>query len=129
MKKKPNGFIPIDMGPIPVWLFLATDEESFYRGVEGLGLVPAGPFIAPDKAASAQFLDKPKDGMVTLVACFNKPKKLTASFAALVSHEAVHISDFCWEVMGEDKPGEEVRAYMVQYLTQRFLDGLLGVAA
>ena len=43
--------------------------------------------------------------------------------AALLAHEAVHVSQMIFDHFGEDAPGEETRAYLVQNVTY----GLLGM--
>lgn len=42
--------------------------------------------------------------------------------AALMAHEAVHVSQIVLDHFGEDEPGEETRAYLVQNVTYALLD-------
>ena len=42
--------------------------------------------------------------------------------AALMAHEAVHVSQIVLDHVGEDEPGEETRAYLVQNVTYALLD-------
>ena len=42
--------------------------------------------------------------------------------AALMAHEAVHVSQIVLDHVGEDEPGEEERAYLVQNVTYALLD-------
>ena len=42
--------------------------------------------------------------------------------AALMAHEAVHVSQIVLDHFGEDEPGEETRAYLVQDVTYALLD-------
>lgn len=42
--------------------------------------------------------------------------------AALMAHEAVHVSQIVLDHFGEDGPGEETRAYLVQNVTYALLD-------
>lgn len=42
--------------------------------------------------------------------------------AGLLAHEAVHVSDWMLEHMGEDEPGMEFRANLVQFLTMGLLE-------
>ena len=41
--------------------------------------------------------------------------------AALMAHEAVHVSQIILDHFGEDEPGEETRAYLVQGVTYALL--------
>lgn len=41
--------------------------------------------------------------------------------AALMAHEAVHVSQIVLDHFGEDEPGEETRAYLVQGVTHTLL--------
>ena len=42
--------------------------------------------------------------------------------AALMAHEAVHVSQIVLDHFGEDEPGEETRAYLVQSVTHALLE-------
>ena len=42
--------------------------------------------------------------------------------AALMAHEAVHVSQIVLDHFGEDEPGEETRAYLVQGVTHALLE-------
>ena len=42
--------------------------------------------------------------------------------AALMAHEAVHVAQTILDHFGEDEPGEETRAYLVQNVTYALLD-------
>ena len=42
--------------------------------------------------------------------------------AALMAHEAVHVAQIVLDHFGEDEPGEETRAYLVQGVTYALLD-------
>ena len=42
--------------------------------------------------------------------------------AALMAHEAVHVSQIVLDHVGEDEPGEETRAYLVQDFTYALLE-------
>lgn len=42
--------------------------------------------------------------------------------SALMAHEAVHVSQIVLDHFGEDEPGEETRAYLVQNVTYALLD-------
>ena len=41
--------------------------------------------------------------------------------ASLMAHEAVHVSQIILDHFGEDEPGEETRAYLVQGVTYALL--------
>ena len=42
--------------------------------------------------------------------------------ASLMAHEAVHVSQMILDHVGEDEPGEETRAYLVQGVTYALLE-------
>ena len=42
--------------------------------------------------------------------------------AALMAHEAVHVAQIVLDHFGEDEPGEETRAYLVQNVTYALLE-------
>lgn len=42
--------------------------------------------------------------------------------ASLMAHEAVHVSQIVLDHFGEDEPGEETRAYLVQGFTHALLE-------
>lgn len=59
-------------------------------------------------------------GRVIIVTTNCKSKKLD-DVAPVLSHEAVHVIQRIWEYVGEDMPGYEQEAYLVQWLVQEFI--------
>ena len=56
------------------------------------------------------------DGDMTAIVCI-APNKPTASVAALIAHEAVHVWQHYRDHIGETSPGSETEAYAVQGMT------------
>lgn len=41
--------------------------------------------------------------------------------AGVIAHEAVHVAQYVWEIIGEQNPGSEAEAYLVQTITRSIL--------
>lgn len=44
--------------------------------------------------------------------------------AGIIAHEATHVVDLAFEEVGEDKPGQETRAYMTQTLVEDIMEAI-----
>lgn len=106
-----------------VWVGIAFTEKSYLKECKRLNIKEPPAFI--QKAAAVRCFIK-DDSSMTLVICFDplKEKLHKNQISAILAHEAVHVSDYIFENIGEDKPGMETRAYLVQYILQQSLYSL-----
>jgi len=79
-----------------------------------------------DNGARVWAFHNPKDGLYrTYLICVKYDDNLTwPMIAAMVAHEAVHVAQFLWEAIGEEKPGNETEAYFVQSIVQEVLEAI-----
>lgn len=69
--------------------------------------------------ARTSCLTHPQDGTAVYLVWMDDDLERPASAdAALLAHEAVHVAIDYLKCIGEDEPGEELRAYTVQTITQ-----------
>lgn len=105
-----------------IYVGAAFCERDYLSELKRLGIKTDEKFV--DKSASCKRLQKLDSSGTTFLICFDplKNKKVHKNqIAALICHEAVHVSDWIFEEIGEDKVGMETRAYLVQYIVQQTL--------
>ncbi len=102
---------------------IAFTEQSYLKECKRLKIDNPPKFIT--KAAAIQPFYKDNGDLVMMI-CFDpfKEKIHRNQIAAILAHEAVHASDYVFQNIGEDKPGMETRAYLVQYILQQSLYSL-----
>lgn len=106
-----------------IWIGIAFTEKSYLKECKRLNIAKPPSYI--EKAAAINPFVK-DDGSLSLIICFDpfRQKLHKNQIPALLAHEAVHASDYIFENIGEDKPGMEIRAYLVQYIVQQSLYAL-----
>lgn len=100
-------------------------EKDYLAEVKRLKIENPLPFVL--QAASVKRYYKKNSSEITFIICFDAIKNkhfYKNEVAALICHEAVHISDWIFEDIGEDKVGMETRAYLVQYIVWQTLNAL-----
>ena len=116
----------VHLGPIPVWLYVASDERQFGNLVRHLGVDPGSGFMRGNSLATTHLLGRTRFGPTAVCICMRRVSKLDIITVGLAAHEASHAVDFIFETMGEDTPGEETKAYLIQYITQATLEIISG---
>jgi len=105
----------------PVHVGVAFNETDYLREMKRM-VVENPPDFHGSAASMKSFRDK--KGALTLIVCFDpiKHRRLHRNQnVSLIAHECVHVSDAIFEQIEEHKPGDETRAYLVQYLLQEIL--------
>lgn len=104
----------------PVWVGVAFTEESYMREMKRLGVEKPDKFH--QSSASVKILAK--GDTETYIICYDPKtdkKRHRNEIAALMAHECVHVVDLTFRNVGEHTPGDETRAYFVQFLLQNVL--------
>jgi hypothetical protein len=114
----------IGMKPFPVYVGLALSADAFAREMKRLDVRDPPPFNAAEGDASTLMLTHPKHGQTIIVALDPKCAKGRSreQVYALLVHEATHVKQRIFQSMGEDAPGWEVEAYLVQHIAQSFME-------
>lgn len=105
----------------PVFVGVAFCEKDYLREMKRIGVVNPPDFHC--SPASMKSLTN-KQGKLTVIVCFDPIKHCRLhqnQNVSLIAHEAVHVSDAIFKQIGEHTPGEETRAYLVQYVLQEIL--------
>lgn len=116
------------MGPWPMYLGFTTSEDDFGKEMERLCVSNPPPFLGSDHAhATLHTFDAPSfSGLTCIITMEKQPrKKAVEQIAGLLAHEATHVAQLLWEYIGEDRPGKEAEAYLVQSVTQFCMQQLL----
>lgn len=118
-------YLPRTIFPGVLGIFLT--EESFKKEMTRLK-IPNVKFLKDHANASARWLEysnaRGRDIFIFTMDGRQAKKYSRSSLAALVAHEAVHLADYMFECAGEDKPGAETKAYLIQYLVCGILDAI-----
>lgn len=110
-----------DMAMWPCYVGFTSSEVAFGREVKRLGN-PGHEFLTGSGAGATAHSFSHSELGLTVIIALNKSRKVTAiQRAAVIAHEAVHAAQFIFEWFGEENPGKETEAYLVQYVTQKCL--------
>lgn len=99
---------------------VAFNKTAYLKEMKRLNV--EDPIDFHSSAASMKSLTK--GDKLTLIVCFDpvRHKSLHRNqVVALLAHECVHVSDAVFRHVGEHTPGDETRAYLVQYILQEIL--------
>lgn len=106
------------MGQWPLYIGFTMSQKAFKKEMKRLNVDKPAKFLASDNAnATTHYLKS--DGVLTCIITMHDPKsRPVEQVASMIAHEAVHVAQELWEQIGEDNPGREAEAYLVQYITQ-----------
>lgn len=102
---------------LPIYFGFCTDPTAFAKEMKRLKVDPAPKFLSDAAFATTHCLTRSSAGLITIIVCIN-PKRKPMVLPACLAHEATHVFQFAMEKMGEDKPGDEIQAYAIQYFTE-----------
>lgn len=114
------------IGVSPVFYCLCVTRDQFRAAVKHLNVPMLGDksFFATDRGnATTHFFtktDKTECAIVTIDIDVAKHSDPIETFGLLV-HEAVHIVQHGFELIGERQPGIEIEAYAIQWIAQQLL--------
>ncbi len=107
----------------PVYIGFCLSKKDWDDEMKRLKIQEPSSFVAGGKdAAACRFFHKEHGN--TYIICFDirdVKKHDEIQIIALLTHEITHVCDFIFEDVGEDKPGSETRAYLMQFMIQNIL--------
>lgn len=124
-----SSLLYLEMGPIPIHVGITADEKAYWREMKRLGVNEPNPFTADSHAASTHILalaSRTRKSTTCIITVNPTMLKSRDHTCALLAHEATHVAQACWESMGETKPGDEIEAYLVQYIVLYSIQHLYG---
>lgn len=113
-----------DTGFLPNYFVgFTTSPRAYKKAMKKLGVENPPSFVTDSSAgATTHFFDKPDgDGRIALVCMTTRDDLVPAQYAAMVTHECVHVWQQAEDLMREDVRGE-TEAYAIQFFTQRMLE-------
>lgn len=121
---KPRTYYLRAGGHLPCNVGFCTGEKALHREWKDLTDDPVEhPWCDPNGARVWAFHNPKANRYRTYLICLRYEENLSwACIAALIAHEAVHVAQFLWEAIGEEKPGNEAEAYFVQSIVQEVLE-------
>ncbi len=96
----------------PIVLILVTEEADFYKLTKRARTQDSYPGTG---AACTINYSGGDQGVICLVALGDTSESLPEEINSLLIHESVHVKQFLFEEIGEDKIGAETEAYATQY--------------
>lgn len=108
----PRGWQPVHIG-------FCISEKAWKREVKRLGL-PDLEWPHTDGRAT-KFEQSEQNNHCVIVTLKDPSKHSPIEIFGLLTHEAVHVWQFCCEVMGEVDAGIEIEAYSIQAITQELV--------
>ena len=121
------GITRFSLDPYPASFAVCLDRKSFNKEIGRLGLTDID-YIGSDHAsATTHILTNPDIGLYAIMVIRpwdEEEQPSSTQIAALVAHEAMHIVQHLWEYVGEEKPGQEAEAYLLQHIVQGTLETL-----
>lgn len=128
-----KGVYEILVSPFNNYKLVVVDTLDAFNAVLGVLEIPCdlvcfsvdGNGNGPDATTSAlSHTEKPGETYL-MSFCRDTWEAMTfAQHAGMIAHEVTHVVDWVFENVGEDKPGMETRAYLVQGLVQFVLTNL-----
>ena len=111
---------------LPMYYALCTKESQFYRLLKTLG-APKVPYLSSSSAnATTHFLETGGATSHAAIVCLQeKVSARPVEVYGLLVHEAVHIKQEAFALIGEKSPGDEIEAYTVQSISQALIDSYL----
>lgn len=115
-----KGYWPLNLG-------FTVSQKEFAKWYKKLAPGEEVPALASENGARLWIFNNPPNGLyrtyiITLSSQWtNWPKP---ELAGIVAHEAVHVCQVLWEAIGEESPGREAEAYLVQGIVRDILEKL-----
>ena len=113
------------MPPLP-YLLLCTTQEEFEQARQHCKTSEADRWVGQTSDASTHIWKNEHGELVTVVCLQHREDLDVAQALALLVHEAVHVSQAYFELLGELAPSREFQAYVTQAISQELMTEWLG---
>lgn len=110
------------MGPWPIYVGFTDSPKAFRKEMKRLKVANPPEFILNSHSNATAHTLEFEGSLTTIITMEPAKGKPVEQVAALIAHEAVHVAQQLWEHIGEDRPGREAEAYLVQMVTQCCLE-------
>lgn len=111
------------VGPLPVHVGVAVDQQSYARELKRLGMVAPAlhAYVSRGAAATTTLLDNDEDTPILIIGLnFEKIIHLD-QLVGVIAHELAHVWQYVLDIIGEAKASEELEAYYLQYWMQQII--------
>ncbi len=112
------------MGPWGFYVGFTTSRKAFKREVKRLCKDYDFPFVGKGAGGTTHSLYNPKGELCCIITIDISSKPSAASLAGMIAHEAMHVVQRLWELVGETRPGQEAEAYLIQYIVVQALGAM-----
>ena len=124
----PRGHLTVQLDPfVSCYVCFVADDDGVLAAMEEFPGMDKPDGMAWDDDVSAlartHRLESKQGGFATMVSIDMKQVLEAEEFkqyqaATVLAHEASHVADMLFEHVGEEYPGTETRAYMVQFIVE-----------
>lgn len=122
-----KGIYYLDIPMYPVYCFFAKHEAAMRAEEERLGIEPGALANNFPRPGCGHTWALERNGRILIAIALGPENGYSlAHMAGVAAHEADHAAQFLWEHIGEDKPGSEADAYLVEYITEFCLKHIAG---
>lgn len=112
----------LDTAMLPCYIGFTSVEKKFKREMKRLGIDDYGKSYLKDSRACATTWELTKGGVTTIIVCMSQEREPDDNrLIGLVAHEALHTLDHIVAACREESKADEFRAYIIQWLVQKFL--------
>lgn len=117
-----KGLHRIDLGQWPPACYLFTERRAYNRYHRELtGSAPPIPF-PPKDGGNCLHLEHPDGRAILMIAVAEQTSR--DELAITLAHEATHAMRWILEHAGEEQPGTETQAYLVEHIVRESLKAL-----
>ena len=109
---------------LPMHYTAVFSESDFHAALDEMGEPKEGrpAWIKNSHSHATVHSFRDADGLESAVVALRKKPGITGiQIAGLLTHEAVHIFQWCCESWGEDSPSKEFQAYGIQQISQNLM--------
>lgn len=124
MKPKKYNYYTVDTGFLGAPVKLCFDKDAFQEILKDHGINTKETALALGQAETHYFTQD-KNGLIVIVYDFEdleSDEDFANTFSVIV-HESVHVFHRIMDWIGEEEPGEEIAAYLTEWIAKQTLKG------
>jgi hypothetical protein len=120
-----KGLHRIDLGQWPQAMYVTDDKRTYNRFIRERQGKVTDPF-PPSNGGNCQMMTQKSTGSCIFLIAVG-PQDDAIELATTLAHEATHAMRWLLEHVGEDSPGTETQAYLVEHIVREGLKALTKV--
>ena len=124
MKPKQYSYYTIDTGFLGAPVKLCFDKESFQDILKDHGIQTKETALGLGQAETHYFTQD-RNGLIVVVYDFDdlETEEDFSNVFSVIVHESVHVFHRVMDWIGQEEPGEEIQAYLTEWIAKQTLKG------